>query len=129
MAQVNVTVNGRSYRMACDDGQEDHLSELGERFDQAIDELRRSLGEIGDQRLIVMAGILMTDRLDEAERRLSGLEQEVQALKDNRRDMLARFGGLEESFVETLESAAAHIERLAGRLRPASSNDETDPED
>lgn len=118
MAQVTVTVNGRSYRMACDDGQEDHLSGLGERFDQAIDELRRSLGEIGDQRLIVMAGILMTDRLDEAERRLNRLEQETQGLKETRRDMLSRFENMEETFVATLDAASSHIERLAERLRP-----------
>lgn len=127
MAQVNVTVNGRSYRMACDDGQEDHLTDLGDRFDQAIDDLRQSLGEIGDQRLVVMAGILMTDRLDEAERRLRNLEQEVQVLRDSKRDMQARFDGLEDSFVETLDTAAGHIERLAERLRPAAASD--DPED
>ena len=126
MAQVNVTVNGRSYRMACDDGQEDHLTDLGDRFDQAIDDLRQSLGEIGDQRLVVMAGILMTDRLDEAERRLRNLEQEVQGLRDSKRDMQARFDGLEESFVETLSTAAGHIERLAERLRPAASPDVDD---
>ena len=63
MAQVNITVNGRIYRMACEDGEEDHVTELGQRFDEAINELRAVLGEIGDQRLMVMAGILMTDRL------------------------------------------------------------------
>lgn len=125
MAQVTVTVNGRSYRMACDDGQEDHLASLGERFDQAIDELRRTLGEIGDQRLIVMAGILMTDRLDEAERRLARVEQDIQGLKENRRDMLSRFEGMEETFVATLDAASHHIERLAERLRPVIADDET----
>ena len=70
MAQVNLTVNGRIYRMACEDGEEDHVTELGVRFDEAINELRGVLGEIGDQRLMVMAGILMTDRLGDAEQRL-----------------------------------------------------------
>lgn len=124
MAQVTLTVNGRSYRMACDDGQEDHLTGLGERFDQAIDELRHSLGEIGDQRLIVMAGILMTDRLDEAERRLNRLEQEIQGLKENRRDTLSRFENMEQTFIATLDAASSHIERLAERLRPTIPEDE-----
>ena len=78
MAQVNLTVNGRVYRMACEDGEEDHVTELGERFDAAINELRGVLGEIGDQRLMVMAGILMTDRLGDTEERLKRAEQEVQ---------------------------------------------------
>ena len=46
MGQVNLTVNGRVYRMACEDGEEDHVSELGTRLDAAIDELRAALGEL-----------------------------------------------------------------------------------
>jgi cell division protein ZapA len=44
MAQVSITVNGRVYRMACEDGEEDHVLELGTRFNGAIDELRARLG-------------------------------------------------------------------------------------
>ena len=51
MAQVNVTINGKVYRMACEDGQEGHLQGLAARLDQMIDQLRGSFGEIGDQRL------------------------------------------------------------------------------
>jgi cell division protein ZapA len=116
VAQVNLTVNGRVYRMACDDGEEDHVIELGARFDEAIDELRKALGEIGDQRLMVMAGILMTDRLDDTERRLKKAEQEIRELRENRRDALSRFEQIEENFVENLEAAAARIERIAQRL-------------
>ncbi|MBN8999629.1 MAG: cell division protein ZapA, partial [Rhizobiales bacterium] len=57
MAQVNVTINGKIYRMACDDGQEAHLESLAERLNETIDRLRGSFGEIGDQRLTVMAAI------------------------------------------------------------------------
>ena len=116
MAQVNLTVNGRVYRMACEDGEEDHVAELGARFNAAIDELRGALGEIGDQRLMVMAGILMTDRLDDAERRLKPIQQEVRELKDSRTNSAMRIDSLEENFVVSLENAAARIERLAQRL-------------
>jgi len=116
MAQVNLTVNGRVYRMACEDGQEDHVLQLGARFNAAIDELRGALGEIGDQRLMVMAGILMTDRLDDAERRLKRAEQDIRDLKEGRIDAASRFDSLEERFAASLNTAAARIERLAGRL-------------
>ena len=59
MGQVSIIVAGRSYRMSCDDGEEEHLEELGRRYDAAIDELRTVFGEIGDQRLMVMAAVLM----------------------------------------------------------------------
>jgi cell division protein ZapA len=116
MGQVNLTVNGRVHRMVCEDGEENHVVELGKRFDAAIDELRGAMGEIGDQRLMVMAGILMTDRLDDAERRLKRFEQEVRDLKEGRLDSSSRMERLEESFAESLEDAAARIERLARRL-------------
>jgi cell division protein ZapA len=117
MAQVNLTVNGRVYRMACEDGEEEHVTELGERFDQAIGELKQALGEVGDQRLMVMAGILMTDRLDDAERRLKRAEQEIQALRDGRTDIAMRIEGLEQNFADSLANAAARIERIAERLQ------------
>lgn len=117
MAQVNLTVNGRVYRMACEDGEEAHVSEIGERFDSAINELRGVLGEIGDQRLMVMAGILMTDRLGDAEVRLKRAEQEVQALKDGRADTAMRIEGLEQNFAESFIRAAERIESIAERLQ------------
>jgi cell division protein ZapA len=116
MAQVNVTINGRVYRLACDDGEEEHVTDLGRRFDTAIDELRQALGEIGDQRLMVMAGILMTDRLDDAERRLKKAEHEIRELKEGRLDSASRMESLEERFAESIEAAAIRIEQIADRL-------------
>lgn len=126
MAQVNITINGRTYRMACDDGQEEHVLELGQRFEAAIEELRDSVGEVGDQRLMVMAGILMTDRVVDAERRLERLEREVGALRDSDNDAGARLGRLEQSFVASLENAAARIERIADRINRDGASGEGD---
>lgn len=117
MAQVNLTVNGRVYRMACEDGEEDHVTRLGERFDEAIKELRGVLGEIGDQRLMVMAGILMTDRLGDAEQKLKKAEQDIQGLKDSRADTAMRIEGLELNFADSFNRAAIRIERIAERLQ------------
>jgi cell division protein ZapA len=103
--------------MACEDGEEGHVNDLGVRFDEAISELRGVLGEIGDQRLMVMAGILMTDRLGDAEQRLTRAEQEVQSLKDSRADTAMRIDGLELNFAESLGRAATRIERIAERLQ------------
>ena len=125
MAQVMVTVAGRKYRMACDDGEEERLEALGQRFDAAVTGLRESFGEIGDQRLMVMAGILMTERLDETERRIEGLEAQLETLRDSRNDVLDRLERLEAQFTGALERAAARVERLAAALGPA---DEDEPD-
>ena len=117
MAQVNITVNGRVYRMACEDGEEEHVEALGARFDAAIGELRQALGEIGDQRLMVMAGILMTDRLNDAERRLSEAEETATSLRDVRADTAMRIEGMEQNFAQSLLNAAERIELIAERLQ------------
>ena len=65
MSQVTVNIDGKAYRMACEDGQEEHLSELAERFDRYVSHLKSQFGEIGDLRLTVMAGILVMDELHE----------------------------------------------------------------
>ena len=126
MAQVNLTVNGRVYRMACEDGEEDHVAELGLRFDAAINELRGVLGEIGDQRLMVMAGILMTDRLGDTEERLKRMEQEVQLLRDGRADTAMRIDGLAQNFAESLNRAAARVEQIAERLQGVPAEEQGD---
>ena len=59
MAQVDVAINGRNYRVACDDGQEDHLRQLAEYVDRRVMELVESVGQIGEARLVVMVSLLI----------------------------------------------------------------------
>jgi cell division protein ZapA len=128
MSEVTIVVNGRSYRMACDDGQEEHLEQLGVRLDQAIDELRGAFGEIGDQRLTVMAAILMTDRLQETEERLRAAEKDLQALRGSERHAAQRSEGLEVQLARALDRAAARIEELGSRLNAAPGQDKDQAE-
>lgn len=116
MAQVSVTISGKTYRMACDDGQEEHLGELAERLDQTIDRLRGEFGEIGDQRLTVMAAITMADQHSEAERRIGALEERIAAMQ--RDDAAANEGreAEEQAVARSVEAIAERIEALAERL-------------
>jgi cell division protein ZapA len=61
MPLVNVLVNGRAYTIACDDGEEDHLRELGTFVDKRVQELTGSVGQVGDTRLLLMAGLVIAD--------------------------------------------------------------------
>ena len=78
MTHVNVSINNRQYRMACDDGQEQHLAQLAADFDRRITQLRANFGEIGDMRLTVMAALRQTgattaDLAEEAQADLAAL--------------------------------------------------------
>jgi cell division protein ZapA len=70
VSQVNVTINGRQFRMACEDGQEAHLQQLAKDLDDRIVALRGQFGEIGDARLTVMAALLVADDLAETGKKL-----------------------------------------------------------
>src|SRR6516164_956745 len=82
MSQVSVTINGRQFRMACEDGQEGHLMNLARELDNRIDRLRTKFGEIGDTRLTVMAAITVADELAEAGQRIKRLEEELATLQN-----------------------------------------------
>ncbi|CAN0601925.1 unnamed protein product [Ectocarpus sp. 12 AP-2014] len=116
MAQINVTINGRSFRMACDDGEEDRLIGLAGRFDGWINELRGAFGEIGDQRLTVMAGIMATDQLAELERKVYRLEAELEKERTGRETVLEQHSSAETNVAQAIEEAASRIEALAQGL-------------
>ncbi|MCJ2018765.1 MULTISPECIES: cell division protein ZapA [unclassified Methylobacterium] len=109
MPQINVTIDGRSYRMACGEGEEAHLTALAESLDGRIGEMRKSFGEIGDMRLQVMAALTIADELAELRGRLAGLEAEVA-------DLRAATEAAEHGRAEDAERAAAGIGRAAERV-------------
>lgn len=116
MAQVTVTIAGKTYRMACDNGQEPHLQALASRLDGLIEELRRTFGEIGDQRLTVMSAITVLDQLSEAERRIKGLESELLAMRDHRDRLVERQAETERAQAAKLMETVGLIESLADSL-------------
>jgi cell division protein ZapA len=122
MAQVSVTINGRVYRMACDDGQEDHLARLARDIDARIGQLRSAFGEIGDTRLAVMAAIMVADELSEARRRMRSIEHELDAVRDSRVAEVSRIEASERAFADAIAGAASRIERIAHSLNDGMGN-------
>ncbi|WP_105374756.1 cell division protein ZapA [Neorhizobium huautlense] len=125
MAQVTVTIDGKAYRMACEEGQEDHLTHLAERFDRYVGHLKSQFGEIGDLRITVMAGIMIMDELSETNRRIAALEAEVASLKTNSDGVLENQRQNEQVVVSALGELATRLESLTAKLNgraPASVN-------
>ena len=116
MAQVNATIAGRQFRLACEDGQEDHLLALAKDIDQRIADLRAKFGEIGDTRLTVMASLTVADELSEALRKVRRLEEEIAALQDARVVASDRAKAASDAVVGAFNSAAERIEGIAKKL-------------
>src|SRR5436190_17322100 len=116
MAQVNVGINGRQYRMACEDGQEGHLIRLAKDLDERINKLRENFGEIGDTRLTVMAALTLADELIETGKRMRRLEEELTALQDARVAAADRSKVTQAALVTAFNSAAERLEGLSRKL-------------
>jgi cell division protein ZapA len=111
MSYVNVTINGRQYRMACEDGQEERLQALARDLEGRIGELRGKFGEIGDQRLEVMAALVTSDELMDARQRIRALEDELNALGDVRAAAAERARATQTAVAAALNVAAQRIEK------------------
>jgi cell division protein ZapA len=111
MSHINVTINGRQYRMACEEGQEVRLLKLAESLEARIEGLRGKFGEIGDARLTVMAALMACDELGDANNRIHSLEDELDALRNVRVVAADRAKATQNAVANALNSAAERIER------------------
>ena len=119
MSQVNVTINGRQFRMACEDGQEGHLRQLAQTLDERIVALRGQFGEIGDARLTVMAALMVADELAETAKKVKRLQDELASLQESRVVASDRASSTQAALVAAFASAAERIEDMAKKLNQA----------
>ena len=122
MSHINVTINARQYRMACEEGQEVRLLKLAESLETRIQSLRGKFGEIGDARLTVMAALTVCDELldagqriraleEDSSQRIRALEQELDSLRDVRAVAADRARATQTAVANALNSAADRIEK------------------
>jgi cell division protein ZapA len=119
MAHVSVTISGRQYRMACDDGQEHHLARLSHELDQRIAHLRTTFGEIGDMRLTVMAALILADELSEVRQRMKRVEEELAAMQEARIAAAGQADAVQADVAAVFNTAAERIEKAARLLGDA----------
>ena len=119
MGTVGVTIAGRTYRMACGEGEEGHLQELAAHVDTTLASLRKGFGEIGDARLVIMTAITVADELFETRRRAAALETRLAELAATRSEGEAMREALAVDVAGALDGAAARLERLAQHLNEA----------
>ena len=118
MASVDVSINGRSYQIACENGEEERLSRLADYVDERVQELVMAVGQAGDTRLLVLASLLIADELYEAQAALDrhGIvtqSGEGGAPKTNGDGAVAedRLVSVIEAMADRIETIAAGIER------------------
>jgi cell division protein ZapA len=116
MAHVNVTIAGRAFRMACGPGEEDRLETLAAQVDAKITEMRAAFGEIGDQRLTVMAAITFADDLIELRKQVETLQGEMASIRGEQEQIDAQVDAQTLGLVRAVEGAAERIEDITQKM-------------
>jgi cell division protein ZapA len=119
MAQVVVTIDGKAYRMACEEGQESHLEGLAQNFDRYVGHLKSQFGEIGDLRVTVMASIMVMDELSESARRIGELEREVETLRQSRDGAASVVEKSDQALAGMLTDLSSQVRSIADKLNSA----------
>ena len=109
---VNVTIGGRQYRLACEEGQEQRLTKLATNLEDLVGQLRGKFGEVGDQRLIVMAALTLADELYDARQKIHHLESDVAEMIDARATYVERSKVTQEAVAAALNAASERIEKM-----------------
>lgn len=125
MAHVVVTIAGRTYRMACEDGEEAHLEELASLVEAKILSMREGFGDIGEQRVVVMAALTIADEASIAAKKLQATEAELAALQSRVAALREQEAALQDRVATALEDAAKRVERVVRDLQQ--SGDEPSP--
>ncbi|WP_349368114.1 cell division protein ZapA [Salinarimonas sp.] len=116
MPQITVLIAGKTYRMACGEGEEERLEGLAGMLDAKITEMREAFGEIGDMRLQVMAALTFADLLVDAQARITALEAEKAELSTLLAGADERRQASDDRVSDAVVKAADRIERLARGL-------------
>ena len=122
MGKVNLNINGKQYALGCDDGEEERLTLLGNMLDTRVTQLADQFGQIGDLRLMVMAGITMLDEMEDLRAgRDASISDETRKIEQESQASLELAQLTEETAVGEMNAAAKALEELAARLSSQSS--------
>lgn len=117
MGKVSLNINGRRYGMGCEDGEEERLMRLGQKLDDRVNQMANQFGQIGDLRLLVMAGITMLDELEDTSTNIDAqVDARIGDLRKETSRAQAALTRTENKASKDLISAAERIERLAEKL-------------
>ncbi|MEP6343404.1 MAG: cell division protein ZapA [Maricaulaceae bacterium] len=119
MAKVSLRINGKQYALGCDDGEEERLTLLGNMLNTRVTQLADQFGQIGDLRLMVMAGITMLDEMEDLKvDHDANVSEETLKIERDSQAILELAQANEQTAVKELDSVAATLEGLTARLKP-----------
>lgn len=121
MGQVVVTLNGRTYRLECNEGEEGHLAELAQYIGSHVDDMRQKFGQVGDDRLMLMASLFIADELWSLRADVENLRAQLAEARRDKSNSDENARSIEAQLFAKIGDAASRLERLNTRLTDSSS--------
>ena len=87
MANINIKFNGKEYLLSCDDGQEEHLEELSVYLDSKFNEIKNSLGNIGENKLLLITSIKIMDEYFETKKKIDNQKIELNKITERFKEL------------------------------------------
>ena len=87
MANVNIKFNGKNFLLSCDDGQEEHLEELLIQINQKFSDLKNELGNIGENKLLLITSVKIMDEYFETKKKVEQKKEELKNLSDKFKEL------------------------------------------
>lgn len=125
MAEVNISIHGKTYKIGCDPGEEPRVAQLGQYIDQQVSNLARTGGMASESHLLVLAGILMADELFETKDMLAHAQRQYEAVSQKLEQLTEKLEVLESQNIVHSEVASESVDdseiadvivNLAGRI-------------
>ena len=119
MANVNIKFNGKEFLLSCDDGQEEHLEELSNLLSKKFEELKSSLGNIGENKLLLITSIKVIDEYFETMKKVDNKKKELQLLKDKFLDLkklVYQYKDKKESEIQTLVNEHENLKKEINKI-------------
>ena len=130
MANVNIKFNGKEYLLSCEDGQEDHLEELSLNLNKKFNDLKFDLGNIGENKLLLISSIKVMDEYFETKKKVEIQKKELQDLKEkfkelksliyhykeNKESEIKHLGSAQEELMKNIENHKISYENLIDKV-------------
>jgi cell division protein ZapA len=116
MANVNIKFNGKDFLLSCEDGQEEHLEELSLHLNNRFDNLKKSLGNIGENKLLLIASISVMDEYFETRKKIEEQKNQINKITDKFKELRSLVYGYKDDKEKEISNISEDQLKLKNEL-------------
>tara|TARA_Y100000817_G_scaffold60994_1_gene45699 strand:+ start:612 stop:1058 length:447 start_codon:yes stop_codon:yes gene_type:complete len=116
MANVNIKFNGKEFLLSCEDGQEDHLEELSIYLNEKFENLKKSLGNIGENKLLLITSITVLDEFFETKKNIDLKKKEIEELKNKFKELKSLVYEYKDKKEDEIKLLKDNLEKLKDNI-------------